>query len=141
MNVGDVRSLLKEAGLRITPQRLAVLHAIFQTRNHPTADQVIGMIRTQNPDIATGTVYKTLETLVGKGIIKKVKTSNEVMRYDVVQESHHHLYSSESERIEDYFDEELDEILDEYFRKKAIPGFQIEDVKLQIVGKFIHSNR
>jgi Fur family peroxide stress response transcriptional regulator len=59
------------------------------------------------------------------------------MRYDAVMESHHHLYCSESDRIEDYKDNELNELLEKYFEKKKIPDFKIEDIKLQIIGKFI----
>jgi Fur family peroxide stress response transcriptional regulator len=52
-------------------------------------------------------------------------------------ESHHHLYCSESDRIEDYKDNELNELLENYFETKGIPDFKIEDIKLQIIGKFI----
>ncbi len=58
------------------------------------------------------------------------------MRYDAITEKHHHLYSAESDRIEDYFDPELNEIIDNYFKKKGIPDFEIEDIKLQVIGKF-----
>ena len=60
------------------------------------------------------------------------------MRYDAVMERHHHLYCSESDRIEDYENEELNEMLEKYFEKKKIPDFNIEDIKLQIIGKFIN---
>ena len=70
-------------------------------------------------------------------LIKKVKTEKDIMRYDAVMESHHHLYCSESDRIEDYKDNELNELLEKYFEKKKIPDFKIEDIKLQIIGKFI----
>jgi Fur family peroxide stress response transcriptional regulator len=58
------------------------------------------------------------------------------MRYDPILEKHHHLYCAESERIEDYFDDELNDMLKEYFERKQIPGFTIDDIKLQIIGKF-----
>jgi Fur family peroxide stress response transcriptional regulator len=104
--------------------------------HHPKAEDIIAFIRQHHPNIASGTVYKTLETFVEKGIIQKVKTDREVMRYDAIMEAHHHLYSAESDRIEDYFDEELNEMLNEYFKSKNIPDFEIEDIKLQIKGKF-----
>jgi Fur family peroxide stress response transcriptional regulator len=47
------------------------------------------------------------------------------------------LYCAESDRIEDYFDTELNEIIGNYFAKKGIPDFKIEDIKLQIIGKFL----
>jgi Fur family peroxide stress response transcriptional regulator len=101
-----------------------------------TANNVIEFIKVNHPNIATGTVYKTLETLVQCGIIKKVKTDSDVMRYDAITEKHHHLYCSESDRIEDFYDNELDEILDKYLNMKEILDFKIEDIKLQISGRF-----
>ncbi len=58
------------------------------------------------------------------------------MRYDAIIEKHHHLYCSESDRIEDFYDNELNDILETYLKNKKIPNFKIEDIKLQIVGRF-----
>lgn len=97
---------------------------------------VIEHIKDLHPNIAVGTVYKILETFVQKGIITKVKTDRDIMHYDAVMENHHHLYCSESDKIEDYFDDELDGLIKDYFEEKDIPNFKIEDIKLQIKGKF-----
>ncbi len=136
MDKKEISEKLKEKGLRVTPQRLAILEAIIELANHPTADNIIGFIREHHPNIATGTVYKVLDVLADHKIIVRVKTDKDNMRYDAVTEKHHHLYSAESNKIEDYFDEELNKMLAEYFRKKKIPDFEIEDIKLQIIGKF-----
>ena len=88
------------------------------------------------PNIATGTVYKTLETLVDKDIIIRVKTDRGILRYDAVREAHHHLYCAQTDRIEDYYDADLTRIINRYFKKKVIPNFRIEDIKLQIMGRF-----
>jgi Fur family transcriptional regulator, peroxide stress response regulator len=58
------------------------------------------------------------------------------MRYDAIMEKHHHLYSLDSDRIEDYFDEDLNQILEDYFSKKHIKDFEIRDIKLQLIGTF-----
>jgi Fur family peroxide stress response transcriptional regulator len=137
MNNNDIIRILSENRLKITPQRIVVLEAISKLKNHPTAENIIDFIKTNHPNIATGTVYKALETFVTHGIIDKVKTDNDVMRYDAIVAKHHHLYCSESDRIEDFYDNELNELLDNYLNKKKISGFKIEDIKLQIVGKFL----
>lgn len=136
MNKERIIAALKECGLKVTPQRIAVFDAVINLNNHPTAENVIDFIKSNYPHIAIGTVYKTLETLVQCGIIKKVKTDSDVMRYDAITEKHHHLYCSDSDRIEDFYDDELNDILENYMMKKKIPNFKIEDIKLQIVGKF-----
>ncbi|HUX94827.1 MAG TPA: transcriptional repressor [Bacteroidales bacterium] len=136
MNKVKIIEALKGCGLKVTPQRIAVLEAVINLNNHPTAENVTEYIKSNHPNIATGTVYKTLETLVKCGIINKVKTDADVMRYDAIIERHHHLYCSDSNRIEDFVDPKLDRILEKYLKDKEIPNFKIEDIKLQIVGKF-----
>ena len=128
---------LSGSGLKITPQRIAVLEAVIELGNHPTAENVIEFIKTNHPNIATGTVYKTLETFVAKGLIKKVKTDRDIMRYDGMTDPHHHLYCSSSNRIEDFKDPELLKMIGQYFETHNIPNFKIEDIKLQIIGEFL----
>ena len=134
MAIDDIRKKLTEKGLKVTPQRIIILQAIYALKNHPTAENIIDYIRDSHPNIATGTVYKVLDTLFENQLIKKVKTDEDIMRYDGVIEQHHHLYCSEYNLIEDYIDEELDEILKEYFKKKTFSGFKIEEIVLQIRG-------
>lgn len=136
MKTRDIRNDLTSKGLRVTPQRVAILEAIIKLKNHPTADNIIDFIKENHPNIATGTVYKVLDALAEKGLINKVKTDRDIMRYDAIVEPHHHLYSAESDRIEDYFDEVLNTLLSDYFKKKKIPDFKIKDIKLQIIGNF-----
>jgi Fur family peroxide stress response transcriptional regulator len=141
MKINEIRNKLIEKGLKVTPQRIIILEAIVKLNNHPTAENIIDYIRKNHPNIATATVYKVLDALVANELIKKVKTERDIMRYDAIMESHHHLYCSESDRIEDFVDEELNEMIEQYFQKKKIPDFKIEDVKLQIIGKFLKDKK
>ena len=127
---------LKNSHLKVTPQRIAVLEALNSLKDHPTADKIKEYVVKNHPNIAVGTIYKTLETFVEKGLVKKVKTDKDVMRYDAILDKHHHLYCEDTERIEDFFDENLNAMLEEYFKKKKIPDFKIKDIKLQIIGAF-----
>ncbi len=132
----QIKQKLKDAGLRVTPQRHAILEAVYSLGNHPSAEQVIDYIRVRYPGIATGTVYNVLDVMVESGLVKRVKTDKDAMRYDAIMNRHHHIYCAETDRIEDYFDEELDELLQAYFRKKKLQDFKIEDIILQIKGNF-----
>jgi Fur family transcriptional regulator, peroxide stress response regulator len=127
---------LKDRGLKITPQRVAVLEAIMELRNHPTAKKICEYIRHKHPNISTATVYKVLDALLECQLVKKVKTDEDIMRYDANLENHHHLYCSECDLIEDYIDEDLDNLLKNHFKDKNIKGFKIEDIVLQIRGTF-----
>ena len=131
-----IKNKLTQSGLKVTPQRMVILEAIYNLKNHPTAENIIEYIKKMHPNIATGTVYKVLGGLVDHQLIKRVKTEKDIMRYDGIMENHHHLYCKESDVINDYIDEELDDLLQNYFQKKNIPGFKIEDIVLQIKGTF-----
>ena len=127
--------------MKVTPQRHTILEAVHTLDIHPTAEQIIDYNRQTHPGIATGTVYNVLDVMVEKGLIQRVKTDKDAMRYDAVMVNHHHIYCAESDRIEDYFDEELDEMLKSYFRKKNLPGFDIENIILQIKGNFTDKSK
>ena len=141
MKVNEIRDKLTGKGLKITPQRIAILEAIIKLNNHPNAENIIEYIRQNHPNIATATVYKVLDALVDKELIKKVKTDKDIMRYEAIIEKHHHIYSSDSDRIEDYRDEELDDMISRHFERQGIAGFKIEDIKLQIIGRFLKENK
>lgn len=130
------REKLQEKGLKVTPQRVAIYEAIVKLKNHPTAENVIEYIKANHPNISVGTVYKVLDSLVENELLKKVKTEKDIMRYDAVLSNHHHLYCAETDRIEDYEDEKLNTLINEYFKKNKIKNFKVQDIKLQITGKF-----
>lgn len=124
-------------GLKVTHQRLAVLEAIHQLHNHPTADQIIEHLRPTYPSIATGTVYKVLDTLVDSGLVVRVHTEKDVMRYDAdVDTQHHHVYCKDSDVIDDFESKELDALLSEFFATHHIPHFTIDNIRLHIHGHY-----
>ena len=137
----DIIKILTDNNLRITPQRTAVLEVLYTLNNHPSADYIIDFLRLTFPHITLSTVYKILDVFIEKGIITRVKTEDGIMRYDYVNEKHHHLYCTETERIENYYDEELDKLLENYMKKKTIPNFKIKDIRLQITGTFTETQK
>ncbi len=136
MNTKEIASKLSEKGLRVTPQRIAILRAISKLNNHPTAENIIDYIKKNYPNISVGTVYKVLDIFVENDLLKKVKTESGIMRYDPLQSNHHHLYCTETDRIEDYEDDNLDNLIIEYFKQKGIKDFEIQNIQLQITGSF-----
>ncbi len=136
MSEKEIAEKLSAKGLRVTPQRIAILGAVVKMSNHPTAEKIIEYVKTNHPNISVGTVYKVLDSLVENSLLNKVKTERGAMRYDPLQTNHHHLYCEETDRIEDYEDEKLDELIIDYFNKKGIKNFEIQNIQLHITGKF-----
>lgn len=138
MDTELIKVKLREHGLKATPRRISILGAISQLGNHPTAEEIISHLKNHKPGIATATVYKALDIMVAKKLLIRVETGSNIVRYDAIVEPHHHLYSRESNMIKDYKNEEISNILDQYFKKHKIKNFDIKEIKLQIIGKFIN---
>jgi Fur family peroxide stress response transcriptional regulator len=137
---GFLKSRLTEHGIKATIQRIVIYQALLNTDEHPTAEKIYDRIKTEHPSISLGTVYKTLDTLVEAGLAHKVKTVDDVQRFDARVESHSHLYCTKSNKIVDFDDSELRGLLENYFRKKNISDFKISDIQLQINGEFVNPN-
>jgi Fur family peroxide stress response transcriptional regulator len=136
MDRKEIAGKLSEKGLRVTPQRIAILRAIMKLNNHPTAENIIEYIKKNHPNISVGTVYKVLDSFVENDLLKKVKTDRGIMRYDPLQSTHHHLYCEESTGLKTIEDENLDQLITDYFNRKGIKNFNIQNIQLQITGTF-----
>lgn len=83
--------LLREKGLQVTAQRLAVLQAVSQ-QPHCSADQITERVRSDIGTISRQAVYDALATLFEKGIIRRIQPSGSAALYeDRVGDNHHHL--------------------------------------------------
>lgn len=88
---GDPAQLLRDRGLQITAQRLAVLRTV-SARPHSTADQVAKNVRSEIGAISRQAVYDALRALAEKGIIRQIQPAGSPARYeDRVGDNHHHL--------------------------------------------------
>ena len=136
-----IAKTLKELDLKVTPQRVVVLKTIADNKSHPTAEEIHKAVIKNQPNVAVGTVYNILETFVNNGIVEKISSKGDKMRYDLVSETHHHLVSKNSDLIQDYYDDELTGIIGRYLDKNTIPGFKVSGFKLNISGKFNKSGK
>lgn len=136
MSIDDLKKKITEAGLRITPQRIAVLNVFQEIGGHPTADEIIHSIQKHYPNISIGTIYNILDAFVRLKIITKVISRDNINRYDAVFSHHHHLYAEKNGRIEDYNDKVLSKAIDNHLKNIHIPNFEINGFELQITGEF-----
>src|ERR1700722_2033493 len=93
MTVGksDAVELLRQHGLQVTAQRLAVLTAVSE-RPHGTADEIEEFVRAEIGAISRQAVYDALGVLTEKGLIRRIQPARSPARYeDRVDDNHHHL--------------------------------------------------
>ena len=87
----DFPQRLRDAGLRLTRPRLAVLDALVELA-HADTESVIGAVRRELPEVSHQAVYDSLHTLTASGLARRIQPSGSVARYEVrVGDNHHHL--------------------------------------------------
>jgi Fur family ferric uptake transcriptional regulator len=93
--------LLRASGLRLTPQRLAVLRAVTDAP-HATADEVTETVRSQIGSISVQAVYDALGALTEKGLLRRIQPAGSPARYEGrVGDNHHHLMCRVCRRMVD----------------------------------------
>jgi Fur family transcriptional regulator, peroxide stress response regulator len=100
----DFIAVLREHGLQVTYQRLAIYQVICEHKEHPSAEEIYQQVRKRFPMISLGTVYKTLERFHEVGLIQKVSPVTEVARYEANTTHHHHMICLECQTIQDFED-------------------------------------
>ena len=89
--IEDAEGLLREHGLHVTAQRLAVLKAV-SALPHATADELADDVRGSIGSVSRQAVYDALGTLVEKGVVRRIQPARSAARYeDRVDDNHHHL--------------------------------------------------
>ena len=92
---------LRDAGLRVTRQRLAVIEAVIRTP-HGTIEDILEEVRPDLPRITIQSVYFVMSSLVSAGIVRKLDLPGSPARYEVEgHDNHHHAVCRYCGRIED----------------------------------------
>jgi Fur family transcriptional regulator, stress-responsive regulator len=89
--VTDVENLLREASLRVTRPRVAVLEAVSD-HPHADTDSIIGVVRGSLGDVSHQAVYDVLRALTSAGLVRRIQPAGSVARYESrVGDNHHHV--------------------------------------------------
>lgn len=91
----------KEIGLKLTPQRLAILDYLEGNTAHPSAEEIDRALSEKFPTMSLATVYNTLETLRRKGLVQELSIDPDKKRFDPKTRPHNHLMCIDCRRIID----------------------------------------
>ena len=97
----DDATLLRQHGLQVTAQRLAVLRAVSE-RPHSTADDIDKVVRAEIGAVSRQAVYDALGILTDKRLLRRIQPAGSPARYeDRVGDNHHHLICRSCNRMLD----------------------------------------
>src|SRR5512144_2401951 len=97
----EIEQKLREKGLRVTVQRVAVLEFLSGTKSHPTADEVGATVNRRVSTASRASVYNVLHSLRDAGLVEEMVFEDAVARYDANLHRHHHFHCSRCGRVED----------------------------------------
>jgi len=88
----DTALVIREAGQKVTPQRVLVLCAVRHAGKHVTATQIIDDLRADHPYIDVSTIYRTLASAGDLGLVSETDMGAKEAEYEWVgKDRHHHL--------------------------------------------------
>ncbi|WP_133582325.1 peroxide-responsive transcriptional repressor PerR [Aureibacillus halotolerans] len=122
---------LKKAGVRITPQRHAILEFLSTSQAHPTADDIYKALEGKFPNMSVATVYNNLRVFKEAGLVKELTYGDSSSRFDYVTSHHYHIICESCGKIVDFHYPGLDEV---EALAAHVTGFDISHHRMEIYG-------
>lgn len=122
---------LKEARVRITPQRQAILEYLILHDLHPTADEIYQELAMHFPNMSVATVYNNLRLLTKMGFVKEMKFGDSSSRFDFASTEHYHAICNNCGKVEDIYYPGLDAVEEV---AANLTGFKVESHRLEVYG-------
>ncbi|GAB4278388.1 MAG: hypothetical protein Kow0092_34180 [Deferrisomatales bacterium] len=119
---------LREEGLKVTPQRIAIVRYLDGNTNHPSVDEIHRQVAREFPTISLATVYNTLDTLERIREVQTLTIDPARKHYDPETRHHHHLICTDCRSIKDVF-ADYTEVLD-------VPGDVADEFRVEEASVF-----
>ncbi|WP_077211025.1 peroxide-responsive transcriptional repressor PerR [Bacillus dakarensis] len=122
---------LKETGVRITPQRHAILEYLINSMSHPTADDIYKALEGKFPNMSVATVYNNLRVFREVGLVKELTYGDASSRFDFITTNHYHVICEKCGKIVDFHYPGLDEVEQ---LAAHVTGFNVSHHRMEVYG-------
>ncbi|MBO9605348.1 MAG: transcriptional repressor [Paenibacillaceae bacterium] len=93
---------LKRNGIRMTPQRYAILSYLQGTKSHPTADDIYRALENRFSSMSVATVYNNLKVFIDAGLVRELTYGDQCSHFDADMSTHYHARCERCGKIEDF---------------------------------------
>lgn len=90
------------SGVRITPQRHAILAYLMDAMTHPTADEIYRALEPRFPSMSVATVYNNLKLFIEAGLVRELTYGDSSSRFDADVSDHYHAICEQCGKIVDF---------------------------------------
>ncbi|MGB4661167.1 MAG: Fur family transcriptional regulator [Mobilitalea sp.] len=138
-NQEQFKNLLKQNGLKVTTQRVAILEVLnSRPGKHMTAEEIYDYVKKKYPEIGIATVYRTIQMLSELNLIDKLNLDDGYVRYEISKKSgehashhHHHLICLDCGTIYAFQDDLLETLEN---RINETMGFEVVNHEVKLYG-------
>jgi Fur family ferric uptake transcriptional regulator len=124
---------LRTEGVRVTRQRLAILHVLREATDHPRAEDILARAKEQDPSVSQATVYRTLSVLEKAGTVLRNEFDGAGARYELAEGGHHdHLIDLDTGAVIEFHSDKIERLQAEI---AAELGYEIEWHRLELYGR------
>ena len=127
----DALDSLKTTGVRITPQRHAILEYLIDSMIHPTADDIYKALADKFPNMSVATVYNNLRVFREVGLVKELTYGDAASRFDFITGDHYHMICESCGKIVDFHYPGLNEVEQ---LASHVTGFKVNSHRLEVYG-------
>ena len=119
---------LRKAGVRITPQRQAIMRYLISSHSHPTADEIYQALSPKFPNISVATIYNNLRVFKDIGIVKELTYGDSSSRFDFNTHNNYHIICEKCCKIVDFHNPQIDEVekLDQHVKYYDVNHHRME---------------
>lgn len=116
----SMEEALREAGLRVTRQRAAIVRVLVEADDHPDATEVHRRARAIDDTVSLATVYRTLSALEERGVIHRHVFDNATARFETTDAPHHdHIIDVETGEVVEFSSPEIERLQREIARARG----------------------
>ncbi|MCB0406875.1 MAG: transcriptional repressor [Bdellovibrionales bacterium] len=126
------KRIIRDMGLKVTGQRMAILESLSTGRTHVTAQEVYEEIFKKHPEMGFATVYRFLRKLTEQGFATEVRMGGLPARYELKSKRHHdHLTCIRCGKIVEFENSQIEKLQETVANEH---GFRLTDHLLELYG-------
>ena len=122
---------LKEVGIRVTPQRCAILSYLLESMSHPTVDDIYKALNCRFPTISIATIYNNLHIFKKLNLIRELTYGDHASRFDANMKEHYHAVCTECGELADFTYPSLKKVEQD---AGISTGFAVKSHRMEVYG-------
>jgi Fur family peroxide stress response transcriptional regulator len=122
---------LKMTGVRMTPQRHAILSYLMDSKSHPSADEIYRALEDKYPNMSVATVYNNLKVFIESDLVRELTYGDDASRFDADMSDHYHAICESCGNIIDF---EYPPLIEAEAVAARETGFAVRGHRMEVYG-------